>query len=161
MENTKIMTRAWKISRASAAKHGGKASEYIAEALRISWKMARLAKIENELFILNMKDLSGGRNNIFAQNQIRENNKAIAEANRRIEALKREIYPTVTTVEENDAAAAVRACIERNEKGMDRITKAADREQIERMNAEMREQLGRMQPTVRQWIDVNAYGDIA
>lgn len=36
-----IMTRAWEIARAAVQKFGGKASEYIAEALRMAWRIAK------------------------------------------------------------------------------------------------------------------------
>jgi len=155
----KIMARAWEISRISAAKFGGRASEYIDEALRISWKMARLEVLENELFILNMKDVSGGRTNAAAQAQISANRRAIAETERRVDALKMEIYPTVTVAEENPAVARLRGCIERNEKVLANVKKDSDRQTIEKMNADMRAQIGRLEKerTVRQWIDTDAY----
>jgi outer membrane murein-binding lipoprotein Lpp len=65
------------------------------EALVKSWKMAKLAILESELFLFNMKDLSGGRNNVVAQMQIIANNSKIDELNRKVNALKSEIYPTV------------------------------------------------------------------
>lgn len=36
-----IMTRAWEIARAAVQVHGGKASEYIADALRMAWAETR------------------------------------------------------------------------------------------------------------------------
>jgi 2-polyprenyl-3-methyl-5-hydroxy-6-metoxy-1,4-benzoquinol methylase len=66
-------------------------------ALRKSWQMARLEILENEYFLLNMKDLDGGRTNTAAQTQIRENNERLNELNKQIIALKQEIYPTVRT----------------------------------------------------------------
>src|SRR5690606_21539281 len=44
-----IMKRAWEISRQGAEKFGGKAIEYIAEALKIAWNEVKtIMKIENE-----------------------------------------------------------------------------------------------------------------
>lgn len=37
----KIMIRAWEIAKQGAAKFGGKAKEYFAEALRMAWKEAK------------------------------------------------------------------------------------------------------------------------
>ena len=86
-----VMANAWGIANEAASRFGGRAVEYITGALRISHKMAKVERLEGELFMLNAKDLSGGRANTIAQNQIRENRKAIDGVQRRIDALKAEI----------------------------------------------------------------------
>lgn len=43
-----IMTRAWNIAKEGAAKFGGKASEYFAEALKMAW--AEVKKVVKEAF---------------------------------------------------------------------------------------------------------------
>lgn len=40
-----VMTRAWEIARVAATTHGGKASEYIADALRMAWAESRRPKL--------------------------------------------------------------------------------------------------------------------
>lgn len=42
-----VMTRAWEIAREAAAKFGGKASQYIGEALKEAWIIIKLKKIVN------------------------------------------------------------------------------------------------------------------
>lgn len=39
----KVMTRAWEIVREAIANFGGKAAQYISEALRMAWKEVRMA----------------------------------------------------------------------------------------------------------------------
>ena len=49
MKMKNVMKRAWEIARQGAEKFGGKAIEYIAEALRMAWKeLKTIMKIENE-----------------------------------------------------------------------------------------------------------------
>lgn len=71
----------------------------MSEALGKSWKMAKLEMLKSELFILNMKDISGGRTNVAAQAQIRKNNEAIERLQKEITKIKREIYPSEAKVE--------------------------------------------------------------
>ena len=66
----------------------------MSEALRKAWGLAKLEILESELFLLNMKDISGGRTNIAAQEQIRAKNARIAELSNQVNTLKAEIYPT-------------------------------------------------------------------
>ena len=70
------------------------------ESLRKSWQFAKLEILENELFELNMKDISGGANNIIAQNEIRIHNAKIDSVQNKIADLKAQIFPTVTITEE-------------------------------------------------------------
>ena len=44
MTKSQIMTTAWAVARAAAAKHGGKASEYFAECLRSVWAKVKTAR---------------------------------------------------------------------------------------------------------------------
>ena len=64
-------------------------------ALTKAWKMAKVAVLENEKFALDMKSLSGGRNNVVAQIEIRANEAAIERLASEISALQAQIYPTV------------------------------------------------------------------
>ena len=82
-----IFTKAWRLVR--------NYNMDMSTALIKSWKMAKLEILENEKFLLDMKDLSGGANNIVAQNQIRANNAAIDELRNKISTLEQEIYPTI------------------------------------------------------------------
>ena len=91
MKNTNVMSRAWGIARVSAAKFGGTAREYFSEALKISWKMDRLAKLEDELFLLNMRETGGKYGVAYA----RATYARIDEVQKQITALKADIYPTV------------------------------------------------------------------
>jgi len=86
-----IMKRAWEIANDAAIKFGGKASEYISESMKISWVMAKIENKKDEVFMLNMKDINGGANNIVAQNQIRTNREAIAKIENEIANLKKSI----------------------------------------------------------------------
>ena len=88
----KIMKRAWEMANNAVVKFGGKASEYIAISMKISWVLAKIENKENELFILNMSDLSGGKTNVIAQNQIMANRQAIAKIESEIANLKNSIY---------------------------------------------------------------------
>lgn len=99
---SEICSRAWSIAENSAVKFGGKASEYIDESLRISWNMAKLAILEDEKFLLDMKDISGGKTNVFAQQEIAEYNKELNRVARAIEELQAAIYPTITVTETFD-----------------------------------------------------------
>lgn len=53
-----IMKRAWEIARQGAEKFGGKAIEYIAEALKIAWKEAKQPK---EIVLKVRHQPSGGK----------------------------------------------------------------------------------------------------
>lgn len=53
-----IMKRAWEIARQGAEKFGGKAIEYIAEALRMAWKEAKQPK---EIVLKIRHQPSGGK----------------------------------------------------------------------------------------------------
>jgi len=66
-------------------------------ALTKAWGMAKIEILEAELFALNMHSPTGGANNIFAQNEIRAHRNAAAEIERKISALKAQIFPTVVT----------------------------------------------------------------
>jgi hypothetical protein len=88
---TEIMKRAHTIRRIDGSN--------MSEALTKSWKLAKLEILKGELFLLNMKDISGGRTNAAAHSQIRANNEAIDRLQKEISVLKREIYPGETKVE--------------------------------------------------------------
>ena len=69
----------------------------MSEALTKAWGLAKLENLNAELFELNMRDISGGANNIFAQNAIRANREAINAVQSKISVLQAVIFPTVVT----------------------------------------------------------------
>jgi len=71
-------------------------------ALTKAWKMAKVAVLENEKFALDMKDLSGGRNNVVAQVAMRANQSAIERLASEISTLQAQIYPTVSMTQTYD-----------------------------------------------------------
>lgn len=125
------------------------------EALTKAWKMAKLEIIENELFILNMKDLNGGRNNIAAQNQLCEQNRKIDELSKKVIELKEAIYPRITGSHEEKLTSeqidGIKWKINKIKNG-DPYSPKGERERLEKMLA-----AGTVTITYENKLDLNAY----
>lgn len=78
------------------------------ESLSKSWLMAKLEIAENELFVYEMKDLSGGKLNAVAQAQISKNREAMEELQSKISEIKTQLYPRITKVQKYDKLGSQR-----------------------------------------------------